>query len=180
MSTTTIPQIGDTKKGFVFTENGWQPTAPPKKKRTALKVILALLVLGLLGTIGMVSCLAAGAKSVGDSISQNANKAGGDSNPMTITPGKAFSVDHFDYKAGWKIQKDVLGDLDVKGLKVTNHRDRKDSALVEIKLWKGTEVVALADCTTEPIMPGTTVSPSCTSTDKLPKKYDKVTINDTF
>ena len=63
---------------------------------------------------------------------------------------------------------------------MTNERDKKDSALVEIKLWKGSEVLALADCTTEPIAPNTTVTLSCLSGDKLPKKYSKITINDTF
>ena len=67
-----------------------------------------------------------------------------------------------------------------QGLKVTNNRSDKDSALVEIKVWKGTEVVALADCSTDPIDVGTTVKVSCTSTDKLPNNFDKITINDTF
>ena len=82
---------------------------------------------------------------------------------MAITEGKAFEVDGFNYAAGWSIGKDALGDLDVKGLKVTNNRDDTDSALVEIKVWKGTEVLALTDCTTEPIGVGTTVTLSCFS-----------------
>ena len=180
MSTTTIPQIGDTKKGFVFTENGWQSTKPPKKKRTFLKVFLALVTAGIVGTIAVIVMISSAANSVSNSISENDNKPGGHSNPMTITEGKAFEVDGFNYDAGWKIADDGLGDFTVKGLKVTNNRDKQDSALVEIKLWKGSEVLALTDCNTEPIAQGTTVTLSCSGADKLPKKFDKVTINDTF
>ena len=63
---------------------------------------------------------------------------------------------------------------------MTNNRDDKDSALVEIKFWSGDEVLALADCTTEPIAVGTTTTLNCVSTDSIPKNYDRVTINDTF
>jgi len=157
MSTTTIPQIGDTKKGFVFTENGWQSTKPPNKKRTFLKVFLALITAGIVGTIAVIVMIS----SVSNSISENDNKPGGHSNPMTITEGKAFEVDGFNYAAGWKIADVGIGDFTVKGLKVTNNRDKQDSALVEIKLWKGNEVLALTDCTTEPVAPGITVTLCC-------------------
>ena len=168
------------QEGFVFTENGWQSTKPPKKKRTGLKIFLAIIAAGIVGIIILIALVSSAANSVSKSLDENANKPGGDSNPMTITEGKAFEVDGFNYSAGWSIKSDGLGYLDVEGLKVTNNRDDKDSALVEIKLWKGSEVLALADCSTEPIATGTKVSPSCTSGDKLPKSYDKVTINDTF
>src|SRR3954452_14864688 len=97
MSTTTVPQIGDTKKGFVFTENGWQSTKPPKKKRTVLKVFLALIAAGIVGTVAVIIMISSAANSVSQSISQNDNKPGGHSNPMTITEGKSFEVDGFNY-----------------------------------------------------------------------------------
>lgn len=182
MSTpTTAPKPGDTKKGYVFTEQGtWAPTEPPKKKHTVRNVILAIFALSILGVGGCMAMVAGAANEVSKSIEADANKAGGTDNPMTIKQGQAFEVDGFKYAAGWKLGNDGLGDLDVKGLKVTNNRSDKDSALVEIKVWKGTEVVALADCSTDPIDVGTTVKVSCTSTDKLPNNFDKITINDTF
>ena len=175
-----ISQIGETRNGYVLTQNGWVPTKPPKKKRTFLKVFLALCAFGIVSVIALVVLLSLGANEVSKSIDQNNNKPGGANNPMAITPGKAFAVDDFNYAAGWKITKDVIGNPDVTGLKVTNNRQDKDSAIVQIKLWKGSEVLAVADCTTEPIMPGTTTSLMCTSADKLPTGYTKVTINDTF
>ena len=120
------------------------------------------------------------ANEVSKSIAKDANKPGGTNAPLTITEGNAFEVDGFNYDAGWKLGNDGLGGMDVKGLKVTNNRDSKDSALVEVKAWKGNEVIALADGSTEPIAVGTKVSLTCTSTDKLPKSFTKITINDSF
>jgi len=180
MSNNTIPQIGDARNGYVFTENGWTPTKPPKKKRTFLKVFLALCAFGTISVIAIVTMIAMAANEVSNSIDADANKPGGTANPMTITEGKPFEVDGFNYASGWQVTRDRLGDATVKHLKVTNNRDSKDSAIVEIKLWKGTEVKALVDCTTEPIDVGTTVKLSCVSTDPMPKQFNKITINDTF
>jgi hypothetical protein len=180
MSDTAVPQIGETKKGYVFTENGWVPSQPPKKKHTFLKVFLALCAFGVVCVIGLIVLIGGAANEVSKSIADDANKPGGTDNPMTIHPGKPFEVDGLNYAGGWKIANDGLGDATVNGLKVANNRDSKDSAIVEIKLWKGKEVKALVDCTTDPIDVGTTVKVSCLGTDKLPKTFDRVTINDSF
>ena len=105
---------------------------------------------------------------------------GGPKNPLVIHPGKAFSVQKFNYHPGWRVTGDGLGGVTVKGLRVTNHRGKKDSALVEIKFMKGSEVLGLSDCTTDPIMPGQTVLVSCIGTDGPVKGYKRITINDTF
>lgn len=105
---------------------------------------------------------------------------GGPDNPLKITEGKGFEVSGFNYSDGWKLTDDGLGGVGVEGLKVTNNRDKKDSALVEIKFMKGSEVLGLADCSTEPVAVGQTTTLSCTSTDGSPKGYGEITINDTF
>ena len=161
-----------------------QPYAqPPKKSHTLRNVLLVLVLLLVLAVGGCFALLAAGvneaSKSINDSIAKD-KEPGGPDNPMTIEVGKAFSVSDFDYAAGWAVGTDALGDLDIKGLKVTNNRGEKDSAIVEIKFMKGSEVLALSDCSSDPIQPGQTVTLTCISTDKLPKKYDEITINDTF
>jgi hypothetical protein len=154
----------------------------PKKKHTVRNVVIAVLVVFILFVAGCMALLGSAANEVSKSIdaSIEADKQpGGPDNPMKIIPGKAFEVSGFEYAPGWNVGED-FGYVSVNGLKVTNNRDDKDSALVELKFWKGNEVLALADCTTEPIAVGTTTGVDCTSADKLPKDYDKVTINDTF
>jgi hypothetical protein len=157
------------------------PNLPrPKKKHTVRNVLLIITALLILVVGGCVALIGGAANEVSKNIKKDANKPGGTNNPLTIVPGRAFAVDNFNYAAGWRVSKDALGDLDITGLKVTNNRSSKDSALVEIKFWRATEVIGLADCTTEPIGVGTTVTLSCSSTDKLPASYSKITINDSF
>ena len=177
----TEPTLGDTKQGFVFTEQGtWAPVKPPKKKPTVRNVFSRDLRAQHPRHRWLQSMVAGAANEVSESMDADATKAGGTENPKAITEGKAFEVDGFDYAAGWKITDDGLGGATVKKLKVTNDRTDKDSALVEIKLWKGTEVKAPIDCSTDPIDVGSTVKLSCTSADMLPKNVDKITINDSF
>ena len=51
-----------------------------------------------------MAMLIGGANEVSKSIDQNANKVGGDSNPMPITMGKAFEV-----AASWEDHADLAG-----------------------------------------------------------------------
>lgn len=110
MSNTAIPQLGDTQNGYVFTENGWIPAKPPKKKRTFLKVFLALCAFGTVSVIAIIAMLGMAANEVSNSIEADANKPGGTDIPMTITKGTPFEVDGFNYAAGWQITRDGLGE----------------------------------------------------------------------
>lgn len=155
---------------------------PPKKERHTLRnVLLAIIAFGVLFIGGCFAIVGLAANEVGKEIDKAVeadSEPGGPDNPLKIVEGESFEVLGFEYAAGWRIS-DEFG-FDVKGLKVTNNRDDKDSALVELKLWRGSEVLAVADCTTEPIAVGTTTSLSCISADDVPKTYDKITINDAF
>jgi len=104
------------------------------------------------------------------------NKAGGADNTLTITEGKPFRIGTLTYAGGWKISK-KSGSFNVTGVEVTNICYCKDEAKIEIKLWNGNQVVALADCTTKPIGPKEITPLSCSSADKVPKSYDKITAN---
>ncbi|WP_068252987.1 hypothetical protein [Janibacter corallicola] len=119
------------------------------------------------------------ADEVSKSMDSDASKSGGVDNPMTITEGEAFEVDGFKYAAGWKVTRE-FGSAAITGLKVTNDRDSRDSLWADVKLKKGSEVLATLDCMTDEIQPGETVTVDCTSADKLPDDYDKITINDSF
>lgn len=163
---------------------GYPPPPPPQKKKHTLRnILLIIIALSVLFIGGCAAIFGMAANEVSKSIDKSIasdSEPGGPDNPLTIKPGQAFEVSGFKYAEGWKVKREFGGYVNITGLKVTNERDKKDSALVEIKFWKGSEVLALSDCTTEPIAPDTTVTISCSSGDKLPKAYEKVTINDTF
>ncbi len=158
----------------------YQPAAPPKKSHWVRNLFIVLAVLLVLMIGGCVAFLAGVADEVDESVQRGKTESGGTENPLTITPGKAFEVRGLNYLADWKLSNNEFGDMQVENLRVTNNRDKRDSVIVEIKVWKGTEVVALADCTTEPIQPKTTTKLSCLSADTLEKGFTKVTINDAF
>jgi hypothetical protein len=164
--------------------SGYPPQQqPPKKSHTLRNVLLVVLGLIILGFVGCSVLVGTAVNEVDKSVKASEAKdaePGGPDNPLEIKVGEAFEVSDFKYAAGWSVGSDGLGDLAIKNLKVENNRDDKDSALVEIKFLKGDEVLASADCTTSPITPGQTVTVDCLSADKLPKQYDKITINDSF
>jgi hypothetical protein len=158
----------------------WAPQPPPKKKHTARNVLIGVGLAFVVLFGGCAVLVGVGLNEAAEDIEDDANKPGGTDNPMTIEEGEAFEVDGFEYADGWQLARDGLGDATVKGLKVTNRREDKDSALVEIKLWRGNEVVTLIDCTTSPMDVGSKVKLNCVSTDQLPRGFTKITINDTF
>jgi hypothetical protein len=185
----------------------WQPTnppAPPVKQQSwfmrhkILTGILGLVVVGgLAGALGgggdtpstaltdpmTTSSSAAPAAATPQAAAEqpkvDPDDVGNETNPVTIVEGKAFDVREFAYAAGWKVTSNDFG-MEVKNLKVTNNRDDRDGAIVEIKFMKGSEVLASIDCTSDQIIPGQTVTLSCFSGDKKPKGFDRITINDTF
>lgn len=162
---------------------GQAPPKPRRKLRNALLIAIALCVLFIAGCTALVGLAA---KDIGESVDKSMESMeddelpGGPENPMTIVPGKAFEVRGFNYAAGWSVGPDTEGAINVTKLRLTNNREERDGAFVEIKLWRGTEVVAATDCTTDRIDPGATVTVSCLSADDMPQKYNKVTINDGF
>ena len=130
---------------------------------------------------GLVRSLAAAAtpQAAAQQPKVDPDDVGNETNPVTIAEGKAFDVRKFAYSAGWKVISSDFG-MEVKNLKVTNNRDDRDGAIVEIKYMKGSEVLASIDCTSDQILPGQTVTLNCFSGDKKPKGFDRITINDTF
>ena len=162
----------------------WEPQPPQKKSHWVRNTLLTSFCLLILG--GAASCAAlflAAGSAVNDAVTEAAAtdaEPGGPDNPLEIHIGKPFKVSGFAYQSGWKASPDAIGSVDVHKLRVTNHRKKKDSALVDIKFWKGTEVVAATNCTSDPIDVGTTVALSCLSGDDWVKGYDRITINDTF
>jgi hypothetical protein len=186
--------------GAAWTENRTEPAAAPAPPappvatttmpaavatpnhttRNVILIIIAVLILLVGGcTVALVVAGGSAVNNAIDEIEQSDNAPGGPNNPLEIQIGEPFEVQGFNYQSGWTVTNSSFG-LEIKNLKVENNRDDKDSAIVEIKFLKGNEVLALADCITDPIDPGQIVTVHCISTDKLPANYDTITINDTF
>lgn len=156
---------------------------PPPKKSGALKwILIVLFIVGILCCGGFAACTAGvfeAADEVSKSIEAEESEEGGTDNAKEITEGEAFEVRGFNYAEGWSVTEEY-DMIEIENLKVTNNRDERDSALVDIKFMKGDEVLASVDCTTDPIQKGQTVTVDCSSTDDLPSDYDTITINDMF
>lgn len=161
----------------------YPPQQPPKKSHTLRNVLLVIAALFVLAIGGCLAVVGVGVNAVDDAIKESEaedREPGGPDNPLEITVGDAFTVNDFDYDAGWTVGSDFADDVDIKQLKVTNTGEEADEVIVEIKFWQGNEVLAKADCSSDQIDPDTKVTVNCFSTDDLPKNYNRVTINETF
>lgn len=159
------------------------PAPPPQKKGGALKWVLIVGAVVLILCCGGFAACTAGvfeaADDVSKSIDAEESESGGVNEAVTITEGEAFDVRGFNYASGWQVA-DTYGSAEVTGLKVTNNRSEPDSALVDIRFMKGSEIAASVSCSTDRMQPGQTATLSCWSADPLPADYDKITISDTF
>ncbi len=99
--------------------------------------------------------------------------------PTAVAVGKAFTHDDWAVAAGWKLRKDGLGSAEVVA-DVTNKGDDARTALLTIKVLRGTRVLADITCSTDELEPGQSAAMSCFSSDDFPAKYGKVTVEDTL
>ncbi|MGJ9422654.1 DUF2510 domain-containing protein [Aeromicrobium sp. CF3.5] len=156
--------------------------APAKKSHTLRNIILVLIAVFVLFIGGCIALIGGAANEIDNAIDESESadaEPGGPDNPLEITEGEAFSVSGFDYAAGWSIGSEFEL-VTLSDLKVTNNRDEADSALIDVRLMQGTEVLAVVNCTTEEIPAGQTTTLDCFSGDELPSDYDTLTIRDTF
>jgi hypothetical protein len=156
-------------------------TQPVEKSHTARNILIVFAVLFLLFVGGCIAVVAIVGGKVNDAV--NDDSVGGPNNPLTITEGKAFEVNGFEYADGWTIVGEPVSQTwHVDNLKVTNNRGKADRLDVKLTLLNGSEVVATSFCTVgdgiDKIPEDITVTVECVSSDPLPQAYDKITIND--
>ncbi len=154
---------------------------PVQQSHTARNILIVFGVLFLVFVGGCIAVVAVVGNKVNDAV--NDQSVGGPNNPLTITEGRGFEVNGFEYADGWSITDEpVSGTWHIDGLKVTNHRGKADRLLVQVKLLDAGEVLATSTCTAgdgiDKISKDTTVTVDCASGDALPTTYDQITIND--
>jgi hypothetical protein len=156
--------------------------APPvQQSHTARNILIVFAVIFVLFVGGCIAVVAVVGHKVDQAV--NDDTLGGPNKPLTITEGKAFEVNGFEYADGWTITAEPVSQTwTIDNLKVTNHRGKADRLDVEIKLYNANEVMATTFCTVgdalDKIPEDTTATVVCTSGDPLPEAYDKITIQD--
>jgi hypothetical protein len=163
-------------------------SAPPKKRRTWLIVLVIILALMVIGIVG---CLAL-AGTAGRAIDEGMTEASGEAEqsqqaednknaPCEVTPGKAFTIGDYQTLAGWKVKQDSsLGEAQftVTG-KVKNVSDDTATALIHFKfIDSSSEVLANVQCNAD-LEAGQTLPLSCVPDGKY-GKYEKVTAEAIF
>jgi hypothetical protein len=156
-------------------------TQPVQKSHTGRNILIVFAVLFLVFVGGCIAVVAVVGKKANDAL--NDDSVGGPNNPLTISEGKAFEVDGFEYADGWSIVGEPVSQTwHIENFKVTNHRGKADRLDVKVTLLNGSEVVAESFCTAgdgfNKVAKDITVTVDCVSSDPLPEAYDKITIND--
>src|SRR6185503_15852190 len=119
---------------------------PVKQSHTGRNILIVLGVLFLLFVGGCIAVVAIVGGKVNDAV--NDDSVGGPNNPLTITEGKAFEVNGFEYADGWTIVGEPVSQtVYVDNLKVTNNRGDADRLDVKLTLLNGSQVVATSFCT---------------------------------
>ena len=122
-------------------------TQPVEKSHTARNILIVFAVLFLLFVGGCIAVVAVVGSKVNDAV--NDDSVGGPNNPLTITEGKAFEVNGFEYADGWTIIGEPVSQTwPIDNLKVTNKRGKADRLDVKISLlFNGNEVLSTSFCT---------------------------------
>lgn len=180
----TMPQVGQVSPDgqTVWDGSSWVPNPNlPKKKHTVRNIILVLLALGILFVGGCMALIGGAANEVSKAIDEHENQEGGSNNPITLKVGEAFTIGDTSYAAGWTVKNDVLDTAVVKGLKVTNNGDDADYPSIEFRFWNGKTMLAEVSCgLLEEVPAGTTQLLDCTGDEPLPRKYDKLTVQNSM
>lgn len=160
--------------GLIFGILAWR--GAKKGKSSGKGMATAGTILAVISLIGVFASQAF-YSAVLDDVSDSLDKAD-DTQEVTVTEGKAFTQHDWDVAAGWKVTKDSLGDLKISGVTVTNMKNEKRGPWIEFKLWQGKKVLASASCLDDDLAKGESKDLDCGGTDKMPKTWDKITVED--
>jgi hypothetical protein len=165
-----------------YPPQGYLQGPPPKKKHTVRNIFLILIGLFILFVGGCMALIGGAATQVDKAIKdEQANDK-----PTDVAVGKAFEHDGYSVAGGWSLGKEkFINTATIKGLKVSNVKNDASTtggrtALLTFRLYSGTENLAEIICTGKELQEGESSAMDCTSTDKLPKKFEKIRVADVF
>lgn len=162
----------------------YQQGPPPKKKHTVRNVLLILTGLGVL-FIGGCAVLFGVAVNEADKAIQEETA---NDTPTEVTAGEAFEHDGYKIAGGWKVAQEEFGNgLTLENVKVTvaeADEDLPDSgrtALLTFRFYKGNEVLAEVQCSSNEMQVGETSRMDCLSMSSNPAKgYNTIKVSDAF
>ena len=135
-----------------------------------VRTVIATLA-AVLSTVALAGC---------EDISSSAGSESANDTPAVVKAGKPFDHDNFKVKPGWKVVKEAyVNTPTIKNLKVTNTGGPKRTAQLTFRFYKGKNVLAEVECSSNEMQKGETSALDCFSTSNhFPKGYKTVKVAD--
>lgn len=138
--------------------------------------MLRALTLGLAGLLLLMGCS-------DDQQTSAASSPEGDTDPVEVEVGEAFTWNGFAVDDGWELaQADMLrgeeqGTMPVLTGTVTNEGESARFVLMQVTFARGDAPVATVPCTSEKLDPGAATEVECRGMgSSYPEEYDTVTV----
>lgn len=102
--------------------------------------------------------------------------------PKPVKEGAAFTHDGYQIAKGWKVVNEEFGGVTINGLKVTNTKapgGAGDNPMLTFRFYKGSEVLAEVECTSNAVQQGESSAMDCFSlNEEFPKGYQEIRVAD--
>ena len=147
-----------------------------------LLVLVGLLVLGCGGCFAIVGLGLNQANKAITKSQANDAQPGGPDNPLDVEVGHAFEINGMRFHSGWRLDSSSPAGTTIEQLRVTHGRDgdARVTELVTFTFYRHGQVLAESTCASEPLHFGDTGDVGCTPAGQVIKRYDRITVNDTF
>jgi hypothetical protein len=154
------------------------PPQPPKQKRSAVWIVLA--VLGGVSILFCGGCLAFAGVFLNE-VDKSVSEEEKHDTPTTVEVGAPFEHDDFKVAGGWSLVE-RYGTFHIKGLRVTNDGDDQRNALLTFRIYRNDDVLDEVECSANQMQHGESSKMDCFSfgDDTFTKDYDQVRVSDAW
>ena len=181
---TTPPAMSEPSASDPSLLDSLPSSGPPKKRHTALIILMIILAVILVGVVGCMAVIGSTRKAIDDGpaaasaeASQSPQAEEDRNAPREVEPGKAFTIGPHKTLEGWAVKQDTsLGGahFTITG-KVKNISDDTSTAFILFKLIDSSgEVLGNVRCNSADLEPDQTQALNCIPDGKH-GKYEKVT-----